>query len=238
MIEVLVVEDDRVAAEAHRRYVERVPGFAVAGVVHSGDAALRLLDRRPVDLILLDFYLPDCHGLEICRRLRAAGRPIDVIAVTSARDLTMVRSAVSVGVVQYLLKPFTFAGLRAKMERYARFHSTLGRPGEAADQDEVDRALATLRSPDRSVLPKGVSAQTLEAVREILRGTEDGVTAGAAASTAGVSRVTARRYLEYLVDHGYAERVPRYGQVGRPEMCYRRVVVTQGGSRTAETDEP
>jgi response regulator of citrate/malate metabolism len=226
VIEVLVVEDDRLAAEAHRRYVERVPGFTVEGVVHSGGEALRFLDRRPVDLILLDFYLPDCHGLDICRRLRAANQPTDVIAVTSARDLAMVRSAVSAGVVQYLLKPFTFAGLRAKLERYARFHSTLGRSGEAADQDEVDRALATLRSPDRSVLPKGVSALTLEAVREVLLRTEDGLTAGAAASAAGVSRVTARRYLEYLVDHGYAERVPRYGQVGRPEMRYCRATAT------------
>lgn len=223
MIEVLVVEDDRLAAEAHRRYVERVPGFAVAGVVHSGGEALRALERGRVDLILLDFYLPDCHGIEVCRRLRAVGHPADVIAVTSARDLAMVRSAVSAGVVQYLLKPFTFATLRAKLERYARFHSTLGRSGEAADQDEVDRALATLRSPDRSRLPKGVSAPTLEAVKEVLLRTEDGVTAEAAARAAGVSRVTARRYLEYLVDRGYAERAPRYGQVGRPELRYCRV---------------
>jgi response regulator of citrate/malate metabolism len=226
VIDVLVVEDDRLAAEAHRRYVERVPGFSVAGVAHSGSEALRVLDRRPVDLILLDFYLPDCHGLEICQRLRAVGQPTDVIAVTSARDLAMVRSAVSVGVVQYLLKPFTFAGLRAKLERYARFHSTLGRPGEAADQDEVDRALATLRTPSRSVLPKGLSALTLDTVREILLQTDDGVTAGAAATAAGVSRVTARRYLEYLVDHGYAERAPQYGRVGRPEMRYRWLAAT------------
>lgn len=232
MIEVLVVEDDRVAAEAHRRYVERVPGFAVADVVHSGGDALRVLERRPVDLILLDFYLPDCHGLEVCRRLRAAGHSADVIAVTSARDLAMVRSAVSVGVVQYLLKPFAFATLRAKLERYARFHSTVGRSGEAADQDEVDRALATLRTPDGSALPKGVSPLTLEAVREILAGTDEGVTAEEAAKSAGVSRVTARRYLEYLVEHGSAERAPRYGQVGRPELRYRRTTATSRGTRT------
>jgi response regulator of citrate/malate metabolism len=222
MIQVLVVEDDRLAAEAHRRYVERVPGFAVTDVVHSGAEALRALDRAPADLILLDFFLPDRHGLEICRLLRAAGHPADVIAVTSARDLAMVRSAVSAGVVQYLLKPFTFATFRAKLERYARFHSTLDRPGEATDQEEVDRALATLRSPEGAALPKGVSAPTLESVREILLRTEDGVTAETTARAAGVSRVTARRYLEYLVDHGYAERAPTYGGVGRPELRYRR----------------
>jgi response regulator of citrate/malate metabolism len=221
MINVLVVEDDPVAAEAHRLYVGRVPGFHVAGVVHSGADALRVLDREPVDLILLDFYLPDCHGLQVCRRLRAAGHSADVIAVTSARDLTMVRSAVSAGIVQYLLKPFTFAALRGKLERYAQFHATVARPGEAADQQEVDRALATLRTPDRAALPKGMSAPTLEIVAATLRGAEDGLTAGATAATAGLSRVTARRYLEYLVDCGQAVRTPLYGQVGRPEMRYR-----------------
>jgi response regulator of citrate/malate metabolism len=91
----------------------------------------------------------------------------------------------------------------------------------------VDHALATLRSPAGSTLPKGVSAPTLESVREILLHAEEGVTAEATARAAGVSRVTARRYLEYLVDHGYAERAPRYGQVGRPEVRYRRATRTR-----------
>lgn len=220
MISVLVVEDDPVAADAHRMYVERVAGFEVVGVVYSGAEAFRALERRPADLLLLDFYLPDCHGLQLCRRLRAAGHLADVIAVTSARDLSTVRSAVSVGVVQYLLKPFTFATFRAKLERYARFHATVARPGEAADQQEVDRALATLRSADRPALPKGMSASTLETVTATLR-TADALTAGAVAAATGLSRVTARRYLEYLVDSGQAARTPRYGQVGRPELHYR-----------------
>jgi response regulator of citrate/malate metabolism len=222
VIEVLVVEDDPVAAEAHRRHVERVPGFAVAGVVHSGAAAMRALEHRQVDLILLDFYLPDRHGLEICRRLRAAGHTADVIAVTSVRDLAAIRSAVSLGVVQYVLKPFTFATLRGKLERYALFHSSVDRPGEIADQDEVDKALSTLRDTGGAVLPKGLSAPTLDAVRATVRGSGDGVTAGAAAEDAGVSRVTARRYLEYLADQGFVVRTPTYGQVGRPEVRYRR----------------
>lgn len=221
MISVLVVEDDPVAAEAHRLYVERVPGFGVAKVVHSGAEALRFLDRYPVDLVLLDFYLPDGHGLALCRRMRADGIAADVIAVTSARDLATVRSAVSIGVVQYLLKPFAFATLRGKLEQYARFHDTVARPGEAAGQQDVDRVLAALRSTDRPTLPKGMSAPTLEVVTARLRETASGLTASAAATAAGVSRVTARRYLEYLVESGRAARTPQYGQVGRPEMRYR-----------------
>ncbi|WP_020672003.1 response regulator [Amycolatopsis nigrescens] len=221
MISVLVVEDDPVVAEAHRQYVARVPGFAVSGVVHSGGDALRFCEREQVDLILLDFYLPDTHGLAICRALRAAGSTADVIAVTSARDLAVVKAAVSAGVVQYLLKPFTFPTLREKLERYARFRQSVGQPGEAADQADIDRAFATLRTADNPGLPKGMSGETLDAIRAALRQADDGLSAGAAATATGVSRVTARRYLEYLADNGMASREPRYGQVGRPEVWYR-----------------
>lgn len=224
MISVLVVEDDPVAAQAHREYLTRLPGFEVAGVVHSGGEALRFCERTPVDLVLLDFYLPDGHGLAVCRALRAAGSTADVIAVTSARDLAVVKAAVSSGVVQYLLKPFTFASFREKLDQYARFHRTVGKTGEAADQGDIDRAFATLRTSERPALPKGMSEETLDAIRGALKSAADGLSAGAAAAGTGVSRVTARRYLEYLADNGIAVREPRYGQVGRPEVWYRTIV--------------
>ncbi|MFF7453858.1 response regulator [Kitasatospora sp. NPDC008115] len=231
-ISVLVVEDDPVAADAHARYVDREPGFRTAGTVHGCAQALRFLEReraagRPVDLLLLDLYLPDGHGLQLCGTLRAAGHTTDVIAVTSARDLAMVRQAVSAGVVQYLLKPFAAAALHDRLERYARYRDTLARTGPATGQDEVDQALALLRAPERTALPKGLSAPTLDAVAGVLRTARTGLSAAAAGAAAGVSRITARRYLEHLVDSGLAVREPRYGTVGRPELCYRW---TGGGS--------
>ncbi len=217
-IRVLVVEDDPVAADAHRLYVDRVPGFTVAGVVHTAAEARRALDRMQVDLLLLDLHLPDGHGLQLARTLRAAGHHTDVIAVTSARDLAVVREGVSLGVVQYVLKPFTFATLRDRLVRYAEFRTTAG---EATGQDEVDRALATLRAPGPAALPKGLSGPTLERVTRTLRDSPDGLTATTAAESVGISRITARRYLEHLVTAGRAARSPQYGQVGRPEFNYR-----------------
>lgn len=220
MIRVLVVEDDPVAAEAHRTYVERVAGFTVAGVVHSGVDALRFCERTQVDVVLLDFYLPDTHGLTVCRALRAGGRDVDVIAVTSARDLAVIRTAVAVGIVQYLLKPFTFASLRDKLVRYARFREQAVGSGEVSGQADVDGMLATLRTPDHHALPKGMSGETLQAVTDVLASSADGLSAAAAADLTGVSRVTARRYLEYLAENGLADRRPHYGQVGRPEVRF------------------
>lgn len=220
MIRVLVVEDDPVAADAHRMYVDRLAGFSTAGVTRSGAEALRFLDRQPVDLVLLDLHLPDSHGLAVVRTMRAAGHTCDVIAVTSARDLEVVRQAVSVGVVQYLLKPFTFPALRDRVENWARLRTEL--TGEAAGQDAVDRALSALRGPQNAAtLPKGLSAPTLDAVIARLRNADGGLTAARAAQAVGVSRITARRYLEHLVETGLAVRSPQYGQVGRPELSYR-----------------
>lgn len=220
-IRVLVVEDDPVAADAHALYVERVPGFTVSGTVHTAAQARRHLDRHLVDLLLLDLYLPDGHGLKLVRTLRAAGHTADIIAVTSARDLAVVREGVSLGVVQYVLKPFTFATLRDRLTQYAVFRSAVG---EASGQDEVDQALGALRAPQPAALPKGLTQATLRAVTDALRAAREqttGLSAQAVGEAVGVSRITARRYLEHLVGTGQVVRAPQYGQVGRPELHYR-----------------
>ncbi len=225
-IGVLVVEDEPVAADAHCAYVERVPGFVVRGVARDGAAAIRLLGdpSSAVDLVLLDMHLPDLHGLEVVRSMRTAGHRADVIAVTSARDLEVVRAAVSQGVVQYLLKPFSFAALRGKLERYATYR--LAFAGDfASGQHEVDRVLATLRGNDSS-LPKGMSPESLDSVVAVLRPSPESLSATEVATALGASRVTARRYLEHLADCGLAVRRSRYGGAGRPEVEYRWV----GGS--------
>jgi response regulator of citrate/malate metabolism len=219
-IRVLVVEDELLLAEAHREYVGRVPGFATVAVARSGREALRVLGRHPVDLVLLDFYLPDMSGLDVCRAMRSAGVQADVIAVTSARDLETVRAAISQGVVQYLLKPFTFAAMRDKLESYAQYRATLAQGTTAQDQAVVDRALAVLRGSPESVLPKGLSPQTLSLVSEALAARTEPASATDLAAATGVSRVTARRYLEHLVAQGAAEQSLRYAKAGRPEILY------------------
>ncbi|MEU5912061.1 response regulator [Micromonospora sp. NPDC047527] len=225
-IRVLVVEDEPLLAEAHSAYTERVPGFVVVGVAHTARAAMAALRAGgggDVDLVLLDFRLPDLHGLDVCRALRAAGSSVDVLAVTSARDLAVVRTAVSLGVTHYLLKPFTFAAFRDKLERYADYRAQALADGEVAAQHEVDQMFATLRGTAGHSLPKGLDAHTLDRVRAALAdGTRGaGLSATEVSGLTGISRVTARRYLEYLVTVDRAARSPRYGTPGRPEVEYR-----------------
>ncbi len=222
-IRVLVVEDEEIAAAAHAAYVDRVDGFEVAGVARSGTEALRLLRRGPVDLVLLDMHLPDVHGLELLQRLRQDGHLCDVVAVTSARDLDVVRRAVAQGVVSYLLKPFTFAGLRAKLEQYAAYAAHLAATEDEVVQGEVDQLLGMLRPAGETPLPKGMSPETLRLVTDRLRTDDAGRSASEVAELIGASRVTARRYLEHLADSGLVARQSRYGGGGRPEVEYRWV---------------
>jgi len=222
-IRVLVVEDDPLIAEAHAAYTARVSGFAVSAVAHTGQQAMAALRTSPVDLILLDLNLPDMNGLELTRSLRAAGIGTDVLVVTSARDLAVVRAAVSLGVTHYLLKPFTFATFREKLMGYARYRTQLLGGGQAGAQHEIDRAFAALRGASPGSLPKGLDQKTLDLVLAALRTDPGpaGLSAAEVGTRMGASRVTARRYLEYLAETGQVARTPRYGGPGRPEVEYR-----------------
>lgn len=226
-IGVLVVEDDPITCACHVAYVDRVPGFRAVASAGTAAAAIRQLSGTggaAIDLILLDLNLPDRPGLEIIRALRAGGHRADVIAVTSARELDTVRSAISVGVVQYLLKPFAFATLRQRLERYAAYRQSVTGGSAAgvttaAGQSEVDALLGTLRAPGPAAPPGLLAQSVLAATAELTVAGE--LSAPQLAQLMGTSRVTARRYLEHLVEIGGATREHRYGGAGRPMVVYR-----------------
>jgi response regulator of citrate/malate metabolism len=219
VLRVLVVEDEPVALEAHAAYVARVPGFEVADTAATSQAALHALQSVPVDVVLLDMNLPDRHGLDVIRALRAAGHRADVIAVTSARELDVVRSAVSLGVVQYVLKPFVFATLRDRLLAYREYRDGLGGADTVATQAEVDQVVAGVR-PQRAALPKGMGEDLLARVTRLLQQAGP-LSAKEIGDQLGVSRVTARRYAEHLCDARLAARSQRYAGAGRPEIEYR-----------------
>jgi response regulator of citrate/malate metabolism len=219
MIRVLVVDDDFMVAKVQCGFVERVPGFTIVGVAYTGADALEAAERLRPDLVLLDIYLPDISGLEVLRRLREGGAAADVLAVTAARDVTTIRTALRGGVVHYLIKPFSFDTLRDRLERYAVAHHGLSGSGEVA-QDDVDRLFVALR-PTPVELPKGLTGPTAELVAGALRVADGDLSATECADRVGLSRVSTRRYLEHFVGAGKAEVRLRYGSAGRPERRYR-----------------
>jgi response regulator of citrate/malate metabolism len=216
VIEVLVVDDDFMVARIHTGFVERTPGFTVTGVAHTGTQALAEAERLQPDLVLLDVYLPDVSGLDLLGALREAAPEVDVLVISAAREADTVRRALRGGIVHYLMKPFSYDDLRVRLEHYQQAYAAMA--GEQTDQADVDRVFGVSGTDKR--LPKGFSAETLRLVEDTLRQEAGDVSAAEAASLLGISRVSARRYLEHLADTGKVEVALRYGEVGRPERRY------------------
>ncbi|WP_306318098.1 MULTISPECIES: response regulator [unclassified Streptomyces] len=219
VIDVLVVDDDTRVADVNAAYVAKVPGFRVAATAHSAAEALDRIEDRHVDLVLLDHYLPDRTGLALARTVRERGHQIDVIMVTAARDVGTVQAAMRHGALQYLVKPFSFAGLRGKLEAYATLRRTLDGGGEA-EQAEVDRIFGALSSGPAPELPKGHSPTTADLVRRAMMTAEGPLSAQELADVTGLSRQTAQRYLKLLERTGRVRLSLKYGDTGRPEHRY------------------
>ena len=219
MIRTVVVDDDYRVAAIHAAYLGKVPGFEAIAQVHTAAAAVDAVDRLRPDLLLLDLYLPDEHGLDVVARLRQEDHPqVDVIVITAAKDADSVRSAMQHGALHYLLKPFSFPALRDKLLSYAQMRTRLDtlRP---ADQRGVDRVFGALRLPDAAA--KGRSGYTLTAVEQLLADCGRDLSASEVASLTGMSRATAQRYLTHLHELGRITIRLRYGASGRPEHRYR-----------------
>jgi response regulator of citrate/malate metabolism len=220
-IRTLIVDDDFLVAKIHGTYTERVAGFEVVGVAHSGSEALDAAERLEPDLVVLDIYLPDMSGLEVLQELRRRRAEIDVIVVTAAKEVESLRAAMAGGALRYIVKPFNFERFRDTLQVYQRF---LGRRSalESVEQDDVDRLYATMgASIEARSLPKNLHRPTLELVLKVLGEHSGTVSAMEVAESAGLSRATARRYLEYLEAQGRAALELRYGGAGRPEHRYR-----------------
>lgn len=219
MRDVLIVDDDFMVAEIHRRFVERIDGFRPVAVARTGAEALAIAtDRRPA-LILLDVYLPDMTGLQVLHRLRAEGDHVGVIMITAARELDTVRGALDGGAADYLIKPFEFDQLHAKLTAFAARADALAAEG-GADQSMIDALFGGAgAAPAPETMPKGLGAETGRLVLEAVRTAEE-VSAAECADLVGISRVSARRYLEHYLAVGALELRLQYG-AGRPERRYR-----------------
>lgn len=225
-IEVLIIEDDLRIAEIQKRFLEQIEGFQAVGIAASYLEAKTLMDILQPDLLLLDVYFPDMNGIDLLKETKQQSKQMDVIMITATKEIHRVQEAISIGVFDYIIKPVVFDRFRQSLLRYKEYHgnlSQLGKDNTHVTQQQVDKLLrkeADGAGNEKSYLPKGIDPLTLEKVMEVLGKVEYGLTAESVAKEIGVSRTTARRYLEHLVYNESIEADLSYGTVGRPERVY------------------
>ncbi len=219
-IPVLVVEDDPMVVEIHQRYLAALESFVLGGVADNGEAALETLRKGSfIRLVLLDIYMPRMDGISLLRELRRSCCSVDVIAVTAASEPEMVQNMLRNGAFDYLVKPFSFERYSAALEAYRRYCRSL-EEGKSLDQNTLDSLAFRTGQKEDFLLPKGLHEEKLHQVLQVLSSSPEPWSANEVAEHTGVSRVTARRYLEFLVSSGKAVTRSAYQHVGRPIKKY------------------
>jgi len=226
MIRVLIIEDDIRIAEINRRLVEKADGYVVVGIATNEQQAFEQLHILMPDLVLLDIFFPDMSGLDFLRQLRQTQPYTEVIMITAAKDMKSVREAIQSGVFDFIMKPVVYDRMLETLQKFKQYHQDLqamSQHSNAVNQQQID---ALLRGrveglSKESYYPKGIDKLTLDKVLNYTHVIENGISADKLGKIIGVSRSTARRYLEYLVSEGSLKADVQYGTVGRPERVYR-----------------
>ena len=227
LIRTIIAEDDPRIAEIQHRFVEKLDAFEAIGIAHNLDDCREMIDILEPDLILLDIHFPDGSGLDFLKSLRDENLNIDVILVTAAKDVESLKSAMHGGVFDYIVKPLEFSRMRDSLSRY-RDHFERLNALDTVEQSDIDGLLPRAKTDSAAnrsghLLPKGIDALTLNKVRDLFQSLPDSQGAEKIGQKIGVSRTTARRYLEYLVSTNELVVDVSYGGVGRPERHYCRL---------------
>jgi two-component system, CitB family, response regulator MalR len=217
MINVMIVEDDLMVAEINKQYLSKIDGFRLVATANSVDEAIRLLKKEEIQLILLDNFMPGKLGLELLAYLRKNELEIDVIIISAASDLERIQKALRYGVVDYIIKPFEFERFNAALASYQQKTMFIDKQ-KAVSQQELDNFL--LNREEHTIaeeLPKGLTKDTLKQVWEVVQELKEGpFSTDEIANLVGISRVSARKYLNFLRDLGILDVKVIYGTVGRP----------------------
>ncbi|MFY4775750.1 response regulator [Metabacillus sp. RGM 3146] len=222
LLRVLVVDDDFMIAKLHGTFIASQKGYQLAGIAHSFEEAISMMDMILPDLLLLDVYLPDRSGIDLLRTIRLQNRRCDVILITAAKELEIVEDSFRFGIIDYLIKPFDLNQLQASLLKYKIFKTRLSASSQL-DQGTVND-LKKLRVSESSSIPlnqKGIDLRTLEKIKKAVTQSPDALSADQIAKLAGVSLSTTRTYLTYLVDEHVLIEEQQYGTVGRPLRMYR-----------------
>jgi response regulator of citrate/malate metabolism len=218
---VLIVEDDPMVSMINEQYVNRNKAFRVVKKCKDGKSALEYLENNDVDLIVLDVYMPLMDGFETLRQIRKNKKSVDIIMVTAANDRASLEEALHLGVVDYLVKPFTYDRFRIALDKYVSQVAAL-KDIDTLNQKNIDFIIENAHKKSEELYPKGIQEKTLQTILdEMKKNPSKWMTGDEIAERIGLTGVTVRRYLNYLTEKGILLSEIDYETGGRPCMRYR-----------------
>lgn len=221
MYKVLIVEDDPMVAMINEQYIKRNKQFKIVGKCRDGNGAITFLKEHDVDLLVLDVYMPHMDGFETLRQIRNNQITVDAIMVTAANDRESLEKALHLGIVDYLVKPFTFQRFQISLEKYIAQNQAL-RELETLNQKSIDHIIDNNRKSNDELYPKGIQEATLHTIIDFLHAHRKiWFTGDEIAEQIGLTAVTVRRYMNYLAESGKVLSEMNYETGGRPCMRYQ-----------------
>ena len=167
MYKIMIVEDDPMVAMINEQFVNRCGDFSVTHRCSNGEDALAILVSAPVDLVIMDVYMPRLDGIETLKKIREKDIPVSVIMVTAANDNSTVEEAVRLGAIDYLVKPFTFDRFKQALEKFRNSKQVLD-SDRALDQRNIDILLGNSPVVRQEQEPKGSQDRTRERLMDCL----------------------------------------------------------------------
>lgn len=221
-IKTVIAEDDFRIADMHEKFLNMFEEIDVVGKALNGEQTLQVLEKENPDFLLLDVYMPDMLGSDLLPAIREKYPKVSIIMITAATDKEFLEKALNYGVENYLIKPVNKERFDDVIQEYIKKRTLLSSTQEI-NQNYVDllfrhgKAEREGKSPG---LPKGIDEITLGKVKAVFQARKDGLSAEEVGKEIGASRITARRYLEYLSSKQEVKAEVVYGIVGRPERKY------------------
>ena len=221
MFRVLIVDDDPMVSDINRHYVEKNPYFSVTGIAKNGEEALHFLEENDVNLVVLDVFMPVMDGIETLKHIRNRKEKVEVIMVTAANDTATLEQTMHLGVLDYLVKPFTLDRLQVSLEKFISKYNLINK-NTVLDQNKIDSLITNPPAVKVEAYPKGIQKKTLEKILSYFETATYWQSVDMISEKIGISVVTIRHYLNYLVQTKVLEETINYETGGHPSVLYRK----------------
>lgn len=220
---VLIVEDDPMVSMINEQYVLKDSDFTIAGTCRNGQEAVDFLQTQSADLILLDVFMPVMDGIETLKKIRELKINSEVIMITAANDTSTIDQTMHLGVLDYLIKPFAYERFSISLHKFKNKMDIL-EGSQILDQSKLDSLISSSNGQSAvKNLPKGIQKSTLKNVQNYFEHNATWQTVDMISAELGISVVTVRNYLNYLVKEKIIIEDINYSTGGRPSMLYKKV---------------